>query len=70
MYSIAERVNDYCKRTGTTRDELARQLGFSRQTLRAKLNGDIDFRVSEAIALADIIGCEVDDFRQTAGVDA
>ena len=63
VYSIENRVKDYLARTGCTREELASHLGMSRQTLRKKMSGQIDFKLSEAIELANILDCTVNDFR-------
>ncbi len=63
MYSIKDRVAIYLSRTGVTRDELAQQLGITRQSLRSKLDGEVDFKLSEGFALAGILGCSLDDFR-------
>lgn len=63
LYSIEERINDYLNRTGTTREAIAADLGMSRQTFRKKVSGQIDFKLSESVALANILGCTVDDFR-------
>ena len=66
MTTIKQRVEDYCDRTGATRKQIAEQLGFSRQTFRAKLDGMVEFKVTEAMQLAEILGCSVDDFRNVA----
>lgn len=63
MDSIRERVALHLARTGKTKGELADELGMSRVTLHAKLNGLSDFKLSEAETLANIIGCSVDDLR-------
>lgn len=64
MYSIIERVGAYCAKTGSSREDIANKLGVTRQSLRSKLNGEVDFKLSEAMNLADILGCTVDDFRK------
>ena len=63
MDSIRERVGAYTERTGTTKAELADSLGMSRVTLHNKLNGLSEFSLSEAVQLAKILGCTVDDLR-------
>lgn len=63
MDSIKERVGAYIERTGTTKGELASQLGMSRVSLHSKLTGQTEFRLSEAERLADILGCSVDELR-------
>lgn len=64
MYTILERVGAYCARTGTSREDIAKQLGVTRQTFKSKLNGDVEFKLSEALNLAEILHCTVEDFRQ------
>lgn len=61
--SIKERVGAYIERTGTTKGELASQLGMSRVSLHSKLTGQTEFRLSEAERLANILGCSVDELR-------
>lgn len=63
MDSIRERVGAFIERTGMTKAELANQLGMSRVSLHSKLNGQTEFRLSEAERLAEILGCSVDDLR-------
>jgi DNA-binding XRE family transcriptional regulator len=64
LYTILERVGAYCARTGTSREDLANKLGVTRQTLKAKLDGEVEFKLSEAMNLAKILDCTVEDFRQ------
>lgn len=64
MDVIKERVGAYIARTGTTREDLAAKLGMTRVTLHQKLNGESEFKLGEAFALADALGCTVDDLRK------
>ena len=64
MDLLKDRVTLYLSHTGTTREELARQLGMSTVSLRSKLNGSTEFSLSEAERLSGILGCTVDELKQ------
>jgi DNA-binding XRE family transcriptional regulator len=64
MDAIKERVGAYIARTGVSRESLAEKIGMSRTTFYQKLNGETEFKLGEAFALADAIGCSVDDLRK------
>ena len=64
MDAIKERVGAYIARTGATRESLAEKIGVSRVAFWSKLNGEAEFKLSEAFALADELGCSVDDLRK------
>lgn len=61
---LKDRVAIYCLRTGDTRERIAKQLGMSAVTLRSKLNGETEFRLSEAEELAKILGCSIDELKK------
>jgi len=61
---LKDRVAIHCLHTGDTRESIARQLGMSVVTLRSKLNGETEFKLSEAEALASILGCSVDELKK------
>lgn len=61
---LKDRVAIHCLRTGDTRENIARKLGMSAVTLRSKLNGETEFRLSEAEDLAKILGCSVDELKK------
>ena len=61
MLKITELVNEYAARTGTTRQELADRLGMSRVSLYMRLKGSIEFSLSQAVKLAEILGCDLTD---------
>lgn len=63
------RVAAYCAVTGTTKDELARDLGMTRQTLHSKLTGETEFKLSEAVQLSKILGCDVDELTKIPTFD-
>ena len=55
--AIRERVADH----GLTQASTARALGIGRQTFSRKLNGHVDFSLSELTRLAEILGTTVAD---------
>jgi DNA-binding XRE family transcriptional regulator len=61
MNTIKERVAAYLARTGRTKAELANDLGMSRTSLHAKLNGQTDFTLCEGYKLKNILGCTADE---------
>ena len=61
--AIKQRVGAYLEGTGTTKEQLAHDLGISRGALYAKLNGTSDFTLPEAYALSQLLGCTVEDLR-------
>ena len=63
MDYISQRVGAYVGATGTTRAELAAQLGMSTVTLHSRLTKKTDWKLSEAEALARILGCSIEDLR-------
>ena len=65
MESIKERVGAYLMREGETLSSLAEDLGMSRTTLRHKLDGRVEFKLSEADRLAKVLGCTVDELRES-----
>ena len=64
MDAIKERVGAYLARTGVSRESLAESIGMSRNSFYQKLIGESEFKLSEAFALADVLGCSVDDLRK------
>lgn len=64
MERIREIVGAYLMREQRTKKELAESLGITSRSLHEKLSGNVEFRLSEALNLADIVGCTVDDFRE------
>lgn len=61
MNSIKERVGAYLERTGTTKKQLAEDMGMPITTLYSKLNGQTEFLFSEGRRLARILGCTTDE---------
>lgn len=56
-------IDDYIRKNNTTQAALAEKMGMSRQTFSLKASGKRPFLLSEAFTLADILGCDVNDFR-------
>lgn len=63
MNLLKDRVAVYCNHSGDTREGIARKLGISTTSLRSKLNGETEFKLSEAEQLARILGCSVGDLK-------
>ena len=61
MKSIQQAVSDYVADNNTTKEALAKDLGFKRSAFYMKLRGDSDFTLSEAFRLSKKIGCTVDE---------
>ena len=68
MDSLKELIGAYLARTGKTKQELAKELGMSRSTLRSKLNGQTEFTLSEGYALKEILNVTADEL--FAGIHA
>lgn len=68
MDSLKELIGAYLARTGKTKQELAKELGMSRSTLRSKLNGQTEFTLSEGYALKEILNVTADEL--FAGIQA
>lgn len=68
MDSLKELIGAYLARTGKTKQELAKELGMSRSTLRSKINGQTEFTLSEGYALKEILNVTADEL--FAGVQA
>ena len=63
MYYIKQRLGAHVESTGMTKGEIAEALGITMTTLKSKVNGDSEFKLSEAVKLSEILGCTVDDLR-------
>ena len=61
MKTIQQAVSEYVADKSTTKDAMAKELGFSRSAFFMKLRGDSEFTLSEAYRLSRAIGCTVDD---------
>lgn len=58
---IDEAIAAYLRRTGKTQAELAEELGMSENTLSWKRRGIREFKLSEAMKIADITGVSLDE---------
>ena len=59
--TIDQRVSNYLKENHDTMQGLADKLGMSRVSLRKKMDGKPEFKLTEALDLAEILGCTVYD---------
>lgn len=63
MNRFLEKVGAWLVQKGNTKQILANQLDMSTVTLNKKLDGDVRWTWDEVCSLADILGCELEDFR-------
>lgn len=61
MKTVQEAVTDFVEANDTTKDALAKELGFGRSAFFMKLRGDSEFTLPEAYRLSKAIGCTVDE---------
>ena len=61
MKTIQQAVSDYVADSNTTKEALAKELGFGRSAFFMKLRGDSEFTLSEAFRLSRTIGCTIDE---------
>ena len=61
MDAILEHVGAYLTRTGTTKKQLAHEMGMPYSTLHTKLYGPSEFTFLEGKRLAEIIGLTTDE---------
>lgn len=61
MKTIQQAVSDYVADNDTTKDALAKELGFGRSAFFMKLRGDSEFTLGEAYRLSRTLGCSIDE---------
>lgn len=61
MKTIQQAVSDYVSENNTTKDAMAKELGFGRSAFFMKLRGDSEFTLNEAYRMSRALGCTVDD---------
>lgn len=64
IQTVIERLGAYCSVTRTKKNTIASALGLTLNSLNNKLDGKTPFLFDEALKLADILGCSVDDFNR------
>lgn len=64
---INEKVGAWLLGEGNTRERLAEELGISRQSLAARLNGSAKWNWEEVVDLAELVGASLDEL---AGMEA
>lgn len=63
LEKLGTRVAEYVSGNGTTIESVAVKIGITRVSLWGKLHGKTRFYADELFMLADILGCDVNDFR-------
>lgn len=61
MKAIRENVEAYTHDAQVTKDTLARNIGIGRSSFYNKLAGRSPWMLGEVIALADVMGCSVQE---------
>ncbi len=61
MKTVQQAVSDYVADSNTTKDALAKELGFGRSAFFMKLRGDSEFTLGEAYRLSRVLGCSIDE---------
>lgn len=64
MEGIEYEVRHWLFKTGTTKKDLARILGFTPETLNNKLSGRSDWTWSETVRLSEAIGVPLERLRE------
>jgi DNA-binding XRE family transcriptional regulator len=59
--NLQEKVGQYAKAKGTTKNAIADELGISRSSFFNKLRGSYEFSFGEAYRLSRILGVSLDD---------
>ena len=67
LKAIDKSIAHYMADTGLTREQVARQLGMSANTLRWKRSGETDWAWSEILTLSELTGKTPDEL---AGIQA
>jgi transcriptional regulator with XRE-family HTH domain len=60
--TVAANVRAELARRRVRQSEVAERLGVSRQNVAQRLNGSVDFRVGELLAIADLLGIPAANF--------
>lgn len=68
--TVAANVRAELARRRITQSEVAERLGVSRQNIAQRLNGSVDFRVGELLAIADLLGIPAANFLSDLSVSA
>jgi DNA-binding XRE family transcriptional regulator len=58
---MGNKINGLCRMNRITQLQLAKSLGMSHQSLKNKLNGVTEFKVSELAKIATMFGLKIDD---------
>lgn len=60
--TLSEKIGDFAKATGTTKDEIAKSIGISRSSFFSKIRGEYEFTITEAYKLSTMLDMTVDEF--------
>jgi transcriptional regulator with XRE-family HTH domain len=60
--TVAANVRAELARHRISQTSVAKHLGVSRQNVAQRLNGNVDFRISELITIAELVGIPVTTF--------
>lgn len=66
--SVQQAVTDYVNDNNTTKEALAKELGFGRSAFFMKLRGAGEFSLPEAWGLSRKLGCTLDEFYEMTQV--
>lgn len=61
MNHINEKLGGYMLKTGATRTSIAEALGLDPRSLKARIDGETEWKLSEVMAIADLVGCTADE---------
>lgn len=61
MARINEKLGGYMLETGASRQSIAEQLGLDPRSLKARVDGETEWKLSELGRIAELIGISLDD---------
>lgn len=61
MARINEKLGGYMLETGASRQAIAEQLGLDPRSLKARVDGETEWKLSELGRIAELIGISLDD---------
>lgn len=66
--NINKHVDAYVDAHGLKKESIAEKIGIGRTTFYTKLRGDSDFSVFEALGMAKLFGCTIDELLESSPV--
>lgn len=61
MAAITEKIGGFMLANGVGKYEFAEKVGLDYRQLVKRLDGDVDWRLSELRSVAKVVGCSVDE---------